>query len=71
METMIPKTYEEAKAQGYSIASLRYQRGYIPRNTNINESPVMVAGGSRKGMLYALVPCWKSTQYCRRMYLTK
>lgn len=71
MKTMIPRTYEEAKTQGYSIAFLRYQRGYISRNTNIDKAPVMVAGGARKGMLYVLVPCWKSTQYCQRMYLTK
>lgn len=37
METMIPKTYEEAKAQGYSVAFLRYQRGYISRNANIDK----------------------------------
>lgn len=71
MKTVIPRTYEEAKAQGYSVAFLRYQRGYISRNTNINKATVMVAGGSRKGMLYVLVPCWQSTQYCQRMYLTK
>ena len=71
MKTMIPKNYKEAKAQGYSIAFLRYQRGYISRNANIDEAPVMVAGGSRRGMLYVLVPRWQSTQSCQSMYLTK
>lgn len=43
---MIPKTYEDAKAKGYSVAFFSYQMGYISRKTNIDKSPVMVAGGT-------------------------
>lgn len=62
---------KEALEQGYKMADMKYQRGYVSRKTNREEQKVQVAGGSRKGQLYVLVPCFESTQYCYRLYLTR
>lgn len=71
MKTMIPKTYEEALAQGYTNSFTSLQRGYVSRKIDTDTAPVMVAGGNRKGMLYVVLPCWQSSQYSIRQYLTK
>lgn len=64
-------TYKEAREAGYIDGDMKYTAGYISRKTNIDNQPVKVAGGSRKGQLYILVPCWHSTTYCFRLYLKK
>lgn len=66
-----PKTYADAIAQGYTDSAATYQRGYISRKSIIANAPIHVAGGSRKGQLYVLLPSRKSTQYCIRQYLIK
>lgn len=71
MKTMIPKTYEEALARGYTNSFTSLQRGYISRKMDAANAPVMVAGGNRKGLLYVVLPCWQSSQYSIRQYLTK
>lgn len=69
MENLMPRTYAEARKLGYKDADKQYQRGYISRKTNLFEQPVLIAGGKRKGQLYILVPCFRTTRYCMRMYL--
>lgn len=64
-------TYKQAIEQGYKTADTKYQRGYISRKANIDDLPVMTAGGNRKNQLYVLLPCWNSSQYCVRQYLVK
>ena len=71
MTSTMPRTYEEAIAMGYTPTFTSLQRGYVSRKMDMDIAPVMVAGGNRKGMLYVLLPCWQSTQYCVRQYLTK
>lgn len=67
----LPKTYEEALKDGYTQNDLKYQRGYVSRKVDIRKQPVLIAGGSRKGQLYILLPNFDSTQYCFRAYLKK
>lgn len=67
----IPATYADALNSGYVNADSAYQRGYISRRTDTSAAPVMVAGGSRKGQLYVLMPCSISSQYCIRQYLKR
>lgn len=62
-------TYADAIKAGYREADIKYQRGYIRRRADPDAQPVRVAGGSRKGQLYVLLPCFTSTQYCFRQYL--
>lgn len=64
-------TYKEAKAQGYVIVYRAWQRGYVSRKVNMDDQPVLVAGGKRRGMLYVVGPSWVSTVYCMRYYLAK
>jgi hypothetical protein len=64
-------TYREAIASGYKPVDQTYQRGYISRKIDPNNQVVMVAGGNRKGDKYILLPCWHSTQYCIRQYITR
>ena len=71
MKTMIPKTYEDALAQGYTNSFTSLQRGYVSRKMDAATAPVMVASGNRKGQLYVILPCWQSSQYCIRQYLSK
>lgn len=64
-------TYKEAIEAGYKPADMAYQWGYVSRKVNPDEQEVQTAGGSRRGELYVLLPCWRSTRYCIRQYLTK
>lgn len=65
------KTLADAIKAGYSIADSKYQRGYVSRKVDQFEQPLQVAGGSRKGQLYVLLPAYNTTNYCRRVYLVK
>lgn len=42
-------TYGEAKANGWKEADTKYGRGYVSRKVDVDQQPVLVAGGSRKG----------------------
>ena len=64
-------TYGEAKANGWKEADTKYERGYVSRKVDVDQQPVLVAGGSRKGQLYVKLPCWSTTLFCVRQYLTK
>lgn len=70
-EQSIPKTYGAALAAGYSDGDQTWERGYISRKSKLDDLPVKVAGGNRKGNLYVLLPAYTSTQYCIRQYLVK
>lgn len=62
-------TYLDAIKAGYKTADTKYQRGYVSRLAGPDAQPVRTAGGTRKGQLYVLLPCYCSTQYCIRQYL--
>ena len=64
-------TLSQALAAGYRIAGEAYAQGYISRKQARGDALVYPAGsrGSRVGQFYALLPCWKSTRYCIRIYL--
>lgn len=62
-------TYADAIKAGYKKADTKYQRGYISRLAAPDAQLVRAAGGTRKGQLYVLLPCYCSTQYCIRQYL--
>ena len=64
-------TVQEALAAGYKEADRTFQRGYLSRKTDVFKQEVKSAGGSRQGQIYYLAPCWKTTNYCYRVYLTK
>lgn len=64
-------TYQQAIKAGYKPADTKLQRGYVSRKINVNNQPVIEAGGRRKGELYVELPSWQSTVYCIRQYLTK
>ena len=68
---MTTYTYQDAINQGYHAADTAYQRGYISRRADPMQQPIHIAGGSRKGQLYILLPNAQSTQYCIRQYLTR
>lgn len=63
--------YKQAQDQGYYIYRTAWQKKYISRKININDQPVLIAGGNCKGELYIEGPCWISTQYSFRHYLKK
>lgn len=63
-------TYAEALREGYKNADTKYQRGYISRRVDPGAQVVHTASGNRKGQKYVLLPCFHSTQYCIRQYLT-
>lgn len=65
----IPRTYAEAIKQGYRDGETRWARGYISRKCKLSETPVRVAGGTRKGQLYVDLPSYRSTNYHIRQYL--
>lgn len=70
MEEM--KTLNDYLDHGYRLdGGMAYQRGYVSRKVDIGEQPVYEAKGSRKGQLYILEPCYTSTKYCFRHYLTR
>lgn len=64
-------TYRDAIKQGYRFADATYQRGYVSRRINLYNQKVLIAGGRRQGQLYILAPCYHSTIYCLRYYLSK
>ncbi|MCL1789831.1 MAG: hypothetical protein FWG40_00480 [Peptococcaceae bacterium] len=64
-------TLQQAYAQGYTDADATRQRGYVSRKIDPLKQAVQVAGGSRKGELYVLLPGWDTTTYCWRRYLTR
>ena len=66
------KTLNDYLADGYHLdGGMTYQRGYVSRKTDIGNQIVHIAGGKRKGDPYILVPCFTSSRYCFRHYLTK
>ena len=67
---------KEAYANGYRLADCQYQNGYVSRKRDIDmiepdKIRVYEAGGKRKGQLYVLRPCFNTSRYCFRQYLTK
>lgn len=65
-----PRTVAEALAAGWTLADRAYQRGYCSRRAyNLDAQPLHKAGGRRRGQLYAIAPCYRSSQYCIRQYL--
>ena len=67
------KTLNDYLDMGYHLdGGMAYQRGYVSRRIDIGNQPVLIAkGGSRRGQPYILEPCFTSSQYCFRHYLTK
>lgn len=66
------KTLNDYLDAGYHLdGGMTYQRGYVSRKVDVGEQIVHEAGGRRKGQLYILEPCFSSSQYCFRHYLTK
>lgn len=64
-------TYSEALANGYKRAFVSYQKGYVSRKIDPHNQPLIEGKGIRKGMYYVELPCWISTRYSFRLYLTK
>jgi len=69
--TLAGMTYSEAIAAGYHVADTVTEAGYISRKMDVGAGDVYIAGGRRKGQLYALIPNWNSTRFYYRVYLTK
>lgn len=67
----VPRTYGEAIASGYITADRKYSRGYISRKTDINNQPIKIAAGKRKGDIYINIPSYDSTRYHYRLYLKR
>ena len=64
-------TVKEMLDNGYRFSDVTFQRGYVSRKTDIEQSEVMQAGGSRKGQFYVLAHCYYSSRYCYRQYLVR
>lgn len=65
-------TLGEFLKNGWSVADFKYQRGYMSRKSVVYDDAVyIVEHGRRKGEYFALRPCYISTRYCFRVYLTK
>ena len=64
-------TYDEALKAGYRTVVQRYFRGYVSRKVDIGKQPVKTAKGNRKGQPYVELPCFHSSQYAIRQYLSK
>lgn len=64
-------TYGEALKAGYVDAEQSWERGYVSRVIDPLEQEVQVAGGTKKGRLYVLLPSMRSTKYCIRQYLRR
>lgn len=56
-------TFKEALNSGYRLADQRWFLGYVSRKVNIDDQPVLIAGGSRKGEPYVELPNWRSTRF--------
>lgn len=66
------ETLNDYLAKGYRLdGDMMYQTGYVSRKVDLGNQIVCTAGGRRKGEPYILRPCFKSTRYCFRHYLTK
>lgn len=51
-----------------AVKRVSYQRGYVSRHDfDVLSAPVRYS--RRLKLFYVLVPCWHTTQYCRRFYL--
>lgn len=51
-----------------AVKRVSYQRGYVSRRDfDVLGAPVRYS--RRLKLFYVLVPCWNTTQYCRRFYL--
>lgn len=68
---LIPKTLNDAYNEGYRITETKHVRGYLSRAINEYEQPVKIAGGLRRGQMYVDLPCYISSTYHYRCYLTK
>lgn len=62
-------TYREALEKGYKVVGSAWTRGYVSRKAKVDDLVCHEAGGSRKGLLYVLLPSTMSTRYCTRLYL--
>ena len=66
------KTLDDYLDMGYHLdGGMTYQSGYVSRKVDIGKQIVYEAKGKRKGQFYILEPCFTSTRYCFRHYLTK
>lgn len=67
------KTLDDYLDMGYHLDGvMTYQRGYVSRKPmDEGKRIVYEAKGNRKGQFYILEPCYTSSQYCFRHYLTK
>lgn len=67
------KTLDDFLDAGYHLdGGMTYQRGYVSRKIkDLGSRPVLEGKGSRKGQFYILEPCYSSTRFCFRHYLTK
>lgn len=62
----------EALAAGYEeTGDITFQAGYVSRRTDPLKGRVYQGASCRKGQLFYLAPCRKSTRYCYRVYLQK
>lgn len=66
------KTLNDYLNMGYHLdGGMTYQNGYVSRKVDIGKQIVYEAKGKRKGQFYILEPCFTSSRYCFRHYLTK
>lgn len=67
------KTLNDYLDMGYRLdGGMTYQRGYVSRKPmDEGKRIVYEAKGNRKGQFYVLEPCFTSSRYCFRHYLTK
>lgn len=67
------KTLNDYLDMGYHLdGGMEYQNGYVSRKIkDLGNQIVYEAGGRMKGQFYILEPCFTSTRYCFRHYLTK
>ena len=66
-------TYNQALSAGYKRSGITLQRGYVKRTApylSYYDQELIPAGGSRKGQFYVLFPCYHTSRYCERHYLT-
>ena len=65
-------TLREALAEGWREADTVLQQGYVSRKPMDDlDREVHEAGGTRRGLVYILLPNKDSTRYCYRRYYIK
>lgn len=64
-------TLSEALQSGWTENGMVFQYGYVSRKVQPENQPCYYGQGTRRGQLFVLLPNYKHTRYCYRLYLKR